>query len=192
MRWLIQIIFSINLLGLGKTKTVQINIDSEDLSKLFYELTNSDTFRRFSTLIQRSRTQPLLSDFKNPYHPEDIITHIDVPVNNQEYILRQIKSISRKKQGLNKTIENKQLERIGIDADLERENDIFISGKGYTSDDILLENEKETASTTASKSKTKISSIARGNTHFTKQGDIQKSDKYDYKPLQRRYVLKRS
>ncbi|XP_022826240.1 uncharacterized protein LOC111356196 [Spodoptera litura] len=216
-------------------KKIKIQIESEDVLRIFDGVVNSETLRNFAQqLVQRGISKQ--NGVKNPYHPEDDLVNkydavvdkepqsplppgkhsfvIDLknPLRGEENIKREI-DVSDQNQ--NSVID----EYAGPTKDpLDQENEQFLNGNEVPNDDILTEGELPVSLNNIEvKSKndtliekdvtekrikvkkenkktvdTKRIVLTRKDDNGNEKGLELLDDRYNYKPLQKRFVLKKS
>ncbi|XP_063827046.1 uncharacterized protein LOC135076524 [Ostrinia nubilalis] len=151
---------------------IKIQIDTNDLLKLLSGFMSSELIRKFANqMVQRTAIK--YGSYNNPYHPEDNI------VNNME-------------------AENAA--NALIDANLEKDNDNFLSGDEEKNEDQFSETEKSKNGNVGMNTKektTKTENITKERSKYPLLPDRfenkeAKENKKNLKYNQRRYVLKGS
>ncbi|KAG6441266.1 hypothetical protein O3G_MSEX001732 [Manduca sexta] len=174
------LILTISMVHVTYAKNIKINIDSDDLLNLIKIVMSSDMFKNVAAkMVQKRAVQTM---YNNPYHPEDDVVEIHMKTENEH-----LKPDAKR----DNTLKNSP---VVLEAYLEKENDNFIALKEDKSEDVLTENdqvgtEKAQTTTTSKTLKNKVSSPPKEKYAYEK---TIKSDKHNFKPLQRRYVLKGS
>ncbi|CAH0674008.1 unnamed protein product [Spodoptera exigua] len=132
-------------------KKIKIQIESDDLLKIFDGVINSETLTNFAQqLVQRGISKH--RGVRNPYHPEDdLVNRFDTIVDKEQrspgkrpFLIdltnphRGIQNVKRETEVPNhNVVVNKHTET--TKDPLDQENELFLSGNEVANDDILTE-----------------------------------------------------
>ncbi|KAF9409580.1 hypothetical protein HW555_011112 [Spodoptera exigua] len=208
-------------------KKIKIQIESDDLLKIFDGVINSETLTNFAQqLVQRGISKH--RGVRNPYHPEDdLVNRFDTIVDKEQrspgkrpFLIdltnphRGIQNVKRETEVPNhNVVVNKHTET--TKDPLDQENELFLSGNEVANDDILTEIELPYIPLNDIEVKAKNDAIIEKdatikqinkeikNTSDTKQIILTRKDEHNkglefiddrsnFKPIQKRFALKKS
>ncbi|PZC86136.1 hypothetical protein B5X24_HaOG213094 [Helicoverpa armigera] len=181
---------------------MKIEIDTDDIMKLFEGVLSSNTVKNFAQqLIERDVARR--SGYKNPYHPEDDLVNTFDTVDYTDLGKRKASNDLRTEKK-ERTISTTQADS------LEKQNDDYFLNNEVLSDDMLTENEMPVNYTDPKTNKTSINSkmfstskkqvttrkpvnviefISNRVSNRTDGNQTRQGDRQNYKPRQTRFML---